>query len=329
MNLNKKLSALLEDKITSKDIKMAAGVAKDKRYAGGNMTGAVNVINKIKPGLASHPKVEKELRKANEDTQKSFFAFRDQLAEKHLTPAEMKKREEIAKAMDRENPSMPMGKKMAIATATAKKVAEQVDQIDELSKDTIKSYMDRVTDPKIASKRGSTQTGVPKSVKSIGGMTKAIRKVYVDKANEEVDQIDELKRSTLASYAKKATDDVSYHSFSAGTLSATDPDRLKVDKKAMTRQAGVSKAIDRLAKEEVEGMAEGQHYCAKHVYSNIFGEGVVVEGMHAEPDQGGNIEWYAVEFKDGVKKVYTENLEIMIAEYHMNHSPKKNKKKMG
>jgi len=122
MNLNKKLSDLLESMITSKDIKMAAGVAKDKRYAGGNMTGAVNVINKIKPGLASHPKVEKELQKANEDTQKSFFAFRDQLAEKHLTPAEMKKREEIAQAMERDNPDMPMGKKMAIATAQAKKV---------------------------------------------------------------------------------------------------------------------------------------------------------------------------------------------------------------
>ena len=35
----------------------------------------------------------------------------------------MKKREEIAKAMEREQPGMPMGKKMAIATATAKKAA--------------------------------------------------------------------------------------------------------------------------------------------------------------------------------------------------------------
>jgi hypothetical protein len=48
-----------------------------------------------------------------------------ELDEKHLTPAEMKKREEIAKAMERKNPNMPMGKKMAIATATAKKVAEE------------------------------------------------------------------------------------------------------------------------------------------------------------------------------------------------------------
>ena len=44
--------------------------------------------------------------------------------EKTLTPAEKKKREEVAKAIERDNPDMPMDKKMAIATATAKKVAE-------------------------------------------------------------------------------------------------------------------------------------------------------------------------------------------------------------
>ena len=45
--------------------------------------------------------------------------------EKTLTPAEKKKREEVAKAIERDNPKMPMDKKMAIATATAKKVAEE------------------------------------------------------------------------------------------------------------------------------------------------------------------------------------------------------------
>jgi hypothetical protein len=50
-----------------------------------------------------------------------------QILEKHLTPAEMKKREEIAKAMERQNPGMDKSKKMAIATAQAKKVAEESD----------------------------------------------------------------------------------------------------------------------------------------------------------------------------------------------------------
>lgn len=46
------------------------------------------------------------------------------IMEKTLTPAEKKKREEVAQAIERDNPDMPMDKKMAIATATAKKVAE-------------------------------------------------------------------------------------------------------------------------------------------------------------------------------------------------------------
>jgi hypothetical protein len=50
----------------------------------------------------------------------------EQVAEKKLTSAEMKKREEVAKAIERDQPGMPMGKKMAIATATAKKVAEEL-----------------------------------------------------------------------------------------------------------------------------------------------------------------------------------------------------------
>ncbi len=77
------------------------------------------------------------------------------------------------------------------------------------------------------------------------------------KAMMEDEQIDELKKSTLASYAKKATDDVSYHSFTAGTMSSKDPERLAQDKKAMKRQTGVIKAIDRLAKEDVEQVDEG------------------------------------------------------------------------
>ena len=55
----------------------------------------------------------------------------EELDEKTLTPAEMKKREEVAKAIKRENPNMPMSKKMAIATATAKKVAEETEELTE------------------------------------------------------------------------------------------------------------------------------------------------------------------------------------------------------
>ena len=67
----------------------------------------------------------------NPGSDEAVYEQVDQVDEKKLTPAEMKKREEVAKAIERENPKMPMGKKMAIATSTAKKVAEEVEQLEE------------------------------------------------------------------------------------------------------------------------------------------------------------------------------------------------------
>jgi organic radical activating enzyme len=98
------------------------------------------------------------------------------------------------------------------------------------------------------------ETEARKSIKATGG--EPLEQPKVGLAKEESEQLDELKKSTLASYAKKATDDVSYHSFSAGSRSAKDPERLKDDQKAMKRQAGVSKAVDRLTKEDTEQLDE-------------------------------------------------------------------------
>jgi hypothetical protein len=53
-------------------------------------------------------------------------AAEDYLTEKKLTKPELKKREEIAKAMEKGDPKMDMEKKMAIATSIAKKVAERL-----------------------------------------------------------------------------------------------------------------------------------------------------------------------------------------------------------
>ena len=52
---------------SDKEIKMAIGIASDKRYKGGNMTGAVNAIEKIKKGLSDHPQVYAVLKRQNED----------------------------------------------------------------------------------------------------------------------------------------------------------------------------------------------------------------------------------------------------------------------
>ena len=53
---------------TPKQIKMAIGVAFDKRYVQGNMTGAAKTIEKIAKGLSDLEPVRDALRRANENT---------------------------------------------------------------------------------------------------------------------------------------------------------------------------------------------------------------------------------------------------------------------
>ena len=62
----------IREGFSSKQIKMAIGIASDKRYAGGNMTGAVQAIEKIKKGLADHPQVAAVLKRQNEDLEEGL-----------------------------------------------------------------------------------------------------------------------------------------------------------------------------------------------------------------------------------------------------------------
>lgn len=70
--LNKEETEQMDEKLTSKDIKMAVGVAKDKRYAGGNMSGAVKTMEKMKPGLSKHPRVQKVLKSTQEGIEEEY-----------------------------------------------------------------------------------------------------------------------------------------------------------------------------------------------------------------------------------------------------------------
>ena len=61
------ITKILEKRMTQKDVKQGIGIANDKRYVGGNMTGATKAMDKLKPGLSDHPAIQKALRKANEE----------------------------------------------------------------------------------------------------------------------------------------------------------------------------------------------------------------------------------------------------------------------
>jgi len=155
---------------------------------------------------------------------------------------------------------------------------------------------------------------------------------------EEVEQVDELKKSTLSSYIKKAAGEVSGASSVAKDFER-DADRRRSERGKKTdralaqrfrsmsnkRKVGIGKAADKLAKEEtkVDSGLENPHNCATHVYSESWGDGRTVTTMHAEPDAAGNIAWYDVMFEHGIEKgVPIEEMKVVKSESHM-HSKKK------
>ena len=83
---------------------------------------------------------------------------------------------------------------------------------------------------------------------------------------EQVEQIDELKKSTLGSYVKKASTNLSNRSFDHGESEHRqygygDDDKMdkevdRDEKKIQTRQQGIHRAATKLSKEEVESIDE-------------------------------------------------------------------------
>jgi hypothetical protein len=60
----------LDETITPQHLKMAKGIAFDKRYKGTNYSGAEKAMEKVKKGLSSHPDSVKHLKHANESYSK-------------------------------------------------------------------------------------------------------------------------------------------------------------------------------------------------------------------------------------------------------------------
>lgn len=64
--MKKEEAEQVNEYITSKQVKMAKGIANDPRHKGGDYTGAAEKMEKIKKGLSNHPAAKKALRQANE-----------------------------------------------------------------------------------------------------------------------------------------------------------------------------------------------------------------------------------------------------------------------
>lgn len=156
--------------------------------------------------------------------------FKSFLEEKTLTPAEKKKREEIAKAIERDNPDMPMAKKMAIATATAKKVAEE--NLEE------KGLWDNIW----AKRRAGKKMRKPGSK---GAPTDADFK----RSQKESVELDELSPNTLHSYIKKAAGNMAGNAAVAAAQASSSMKKASpnVKRNIKNRMRGITGASGRLA----------------------------------------------------------------------------------
>ena len=105
-----------------------------------------------------------------------------EVKEKKMSAAQLKKREEIAKAIEKENPDMPMDKKMAIATAQAMKVAEDLD-VKAIGFDKWLSILER-QDPDIKDREGTQPARYHKGLKK---STKVKRDAHFKKHGKKSD----------------------------------------------------------------------------------------------------------------------------------------------
>ena len=137
------------------------------------------------------------------------------------------------------------------------------------------------------------------------GWEDMLKAVKDRKAAEGTGKFDSKKTSTGTVYTRKS------ETFDDG---GKDADMKKAEKKMKKEEAVV---------ENTDTPGNSTHQCAIHVKSEQYGEGKTLFSQHAEPDAEGNIAWYDVMFAEGIKRVETKDIEILVSESHMNHKKKK------
>ena len=89
---------------------------------------------------------------------------------------------------------------------------------------------------------------------------------------EEVETIDELSKATLGSYVKKAIPDAEHKEYWGRADRPTKGQRQYL-KSAKNRRRGINKAIDKLTKEEVEGLDELSVNTVRGYYNKSIAQG--------------------------------------------------------
>ena len=119
----------------------------------------------------------------------------------------------------------------------------------------------------------------------------------------EEDEVQDLGAPVVKGDEKKA--DAAKSVKKDGSIKA----KVKGDEKPMKLQANYEGFTD----EEVRALCHSKdHDCAEVIEHPIWGKGKPIHGSHAIPTDDGYVEWYDVEFKQGVeKKVMAEDVKVL------------------
>lgn len=150
---------------------------------------------------------------------------------------------------------------------------------------------------KMYGKQGKTTVDVEKFKKNTAMDVNGLKKRL---AKEEVEQVEEAK-APEGLYSSK---------------------RFETDGQRVARLAKEKMQAKKAAKNTDTPGNSYEHQCAVHVKHSKLGEGKTLYSQHAQPDADGHIAWYDVMFAEGIERVQTTDLEILVSESHMNHKKK-------
>ena len=211
-------------------------------------------------------------------------------------------------------------RQQGINRAATKLSKEEVEELDELSKDILKSYLKgskRENDPRIHGDSAGPANQMSSKARSLGrteqdkedsryeGSKLAKRKLGVSgtipakvMAKEEVEELDELSKSTLGSYVNKASDSAAKNAAgSVGmantSLRAKNP-RVKAaaekysnedEATKQKRLSGIGKAVKKLTKEAVEQIDEYKSTGGVYKHKGTYGTEKSLEAGYTDFDK--------------------------------------------
>jgi hypothetical protein len=180
----------------------------------------------------------------------------------HFDPTNFKKPVEPGKGMDRAKALAQRGMQ-SLSKEEVERIEEKLTQLDELSKNTLGSYVKRSANQAIVKSLANPKDDSD-DMKTIAKREKGINLATSKLAKEETEQIDELSKKTLGSYVNKAAKDSRIHGQIATDFENTADKARKQSKKdsferlnrkylekSWKREDGIAKAVGKLTKEEV------------------------------------------------------------------------------